>query len=88
MTHQHETHCQDILGYLNAYIDGELNPELCSLLETHMETCSNCQIVYNTLKKTIEICQMDSERITLPTDARRRLFTSLNLEDHVNPKSK
>jgi len=40
------------------------------------------------LKKTIEICQMDSERITLPTDARRRLFTSLNLEDHVNPKSK
>ena len=85
MIHQQETNCPDILVRLNAYIDGELDPELCSLLETHMKTCVNCRVVYNTLKKTIEICQMDGETVTLPTDARRRLFASLDLDDHVDP---
>lgn len=81
MNSQHIESCQEILKRLNAYIDDELDAELCSTLEAHLETCSNCQIVVNTLKKTIVLCQKDGEQTTLPLDTRRRLFASLGLED-------
>lgn len=72
---------------LNAYLNGDLDATLCSLLEAHMENCDNCRIVFNTLKKTIELCKSDGEKITLPQDARQRLYAALNLEDDDNPKA-
>jgi hypothetical protein len=40
--------------------------------------------VYNTLKKTIELCQQDGQKTTLPLDIRKRLYASLNLDQDVN----
>lgn len=84
MKHHHDSNCQEILANLNDYIDGDLDSELCSLLESHLETCTDCQIVLNTLEKTIELCQQDGESTILPLDVRRRLFTRLGLEEDAN----
>ena len=81
MNHPHPTDCKETLQRLNAYIDGELDPLLCAQLEAHIDTCTDCRIVYNTLMKTIQLCQSDGKSITLPPDARRRLLASLGLED-------
>ena len=78
--HDH-ANCRETLQQLNAYIDGELDLQLCSHIETHLESCADCQIVYNTLKKTIQLCQNAGEKITLPPEARQRLLASLGLED-------
>ncbi|MBW6466301.1 MAG: zf-HC2 domain-containing protein [Brevefilum sp.] len=66
---------------LNAYIDGELDSSLCKQLESHLETCTDCQVVLNTLNKTIELCRKDGRETTLPPDARQRLLASLGLDD-------
>lgn len=84
MNHQHNMGCQDILKNLNAYIDENLDAVLCGNIEAHINACPNCQIVVNTLKKTIQLYQIDGQRTTLPTEARRRLFASLDLDDYVN----
>lgn len=84
MNHHNTANCQEILLQVNAYIDGELDPGLCTLLESHMASCSNCTIVFNTLKKTIELCQQDGQKTTLPPDIRKRLYASLNLDQDVN----
>ena len=81
MNHHDHVNCRETLQRLNAYIDGELDPLLCSHLKAHLESCADCQIVYNTLKKTIQLCQSDGEKITLPPEARQRLLASLGLED-------
>jgi anti-sigma factor RsiW len=81
MKHINHSNCQEILGQLNAYIDGELDTYLCTHLESHLETCTDCQVVLDTLKKTIELCQQDGQEITLPQDARQRLLASLGLDD-------
>ena len=81
MKHSNNAHCHNTLEQLNAYIDGELDPALCSLLEEHMEDCEDCYIVYNTLQKTIELCKSDGEKVSLPQDARQRLYAALKLED-------
>lgn len=84
MNQHSDANCHEIVGRLNAYIDGELDPSLCSLLEGHLETCSDCQTVYKTLKKTIELCQMEGEEIRLPLDVRHRLLASLGLIEDDN----
>lgn len=84
MTHDHELGCKEILGNLNAYIDGDLDAVLCDDIEAHLQGCPTCQIVVNTLKKTIHLYQADGQETTLPDDVRQRLFASLDLENYGN----
>jgi anti-sigma factor RsiW len=82
MKKKHDLTCQNILENLNAYIDGELDPELCADIEAHIKTCNNCRVVVNTLKKTIQLYQVPDNEIKIPPETRQRLYTRLNLEDY------
>ena len=82
--HSHDHDCRQVLSELNDYVDGELSPELCVALESHLEQCENCQIVLDTLHKTVYLVQhIDDELQKLPGDVEYRLFASLNLESFL-----
>lgn len=74
--------CNDLLRYLSEYIDGDLDKDLCVDLEQHLKGCRNCKVVINTMKKTIELYQIDAEGYEIPEDLKRRLFYQLDLEDY------
>ena len=78
--------CEELLGSLSAYIDGDLGPELCQELEKHLAECDNCRVVLNTTKRTIELVSSPAEKSGLPEDVRERLFKRLNLDDYLNLK--
>ncbi len=79
--------CEELLGSLSAYIDGDLAPALCQELEKHLEGCDNCRVVLNTTKRTIELVHSPVEKSDLPKDVRERLFKRLNLDDYLTPRS-
>jgi anti-sigma factor RsiW len=81
--HQHDhARCRALLGQLNAYVDGELAAELCHDLEQHMAGCSDCQVVFDTLTKTIALYHtLDATPVELPTDVEARLLRRLNLSE-------
>lgn len=87
MTDHTHTNCEELLGSLSEYIDGELNPELCLELEKHLAGCDNCRIVLNTTKRTIDLVHAPIEKLDVPEDVRERLFKRLNLDDYLNQKS-
>lgn len=87
MTEHAHTNCEELLGSLSEYIDGELNPELCQELEKHLAGCDNCRVVLNTTKRTIDLVHAPMEKTDLPEDVRERLFKRLNLDDYLNQKS-
>jgi anti-sigma factor (TIGR02949 family) len=87
MTEHTHLKCEELLGSLSAYIDGELGPELCQELEKHLEGCEDCRVVLNTTKRTIELVHSPVEKSALPADVRERLFKRLNLDDYLNSKS-
>jgi len=88
MTHQHSSNCKNILQNLSAYIDGDLDQAFCKDIEAHLASCTNCQIVVNTLKKTIHLYQSDGRDTHLPTEVRHRLFSRLELDDYVTRDQK
>jgi anti-sigma factor RsiW len=79
--HNHQD-CQQDLRELSDYIDGELPPGLCKELEAHMAGCTNCTVVVNTLKRTIELYQEDPDQ-ELPEEAKKRLYHRLLLDDFL-----
>ena len=76
--------CRYLLSSLSAYIDGELSEALCQEIERHMENCENCQIVINTLQKTVDLYHQTIEPAEIPTDVRDRLFQRLDLDEFIS----
>jgi anti-sigma factor RsiW len=68
--------CEEVIHELSDYIDGELAGTLQQELESHLDECSDCKLVVNQTKKTIEIF-CDSEPIELPVEVRSRLHDAL-----------
>jgi anti-sigma factor RsiW len=77
-------HCQELKAYLSDYIDGVLSDDLCQVLEQHIAECQNCQIVVNTLRKTIDLVHTTSVDTPVPDGIRTRLFHRLNLDDFLD----
>lgn len=81
--HVHTPQCKQLMSNLSDYIDGDLQSELCRTIEEHLLNCENCQIVVNTMKKTIEIYKNAPSSSELPQDVRERLFFKLQLDDYL-----
>lgn len=61
---------------LSNYLDNELDPGTRSALEQHLAQCTDCRLVVDTTRKTIQIF-CDSEPLALPNDVRVRLHDAL-----------
>jgi anti-sigma factor RsiW len=81
--HEHKN-CRQLLGSLSEYVDGELDEELCSILEEHLLDCEDCRIVVDTLRKTVYLYHESSQDESIPVDIRTRLYKSLNIEQYLD----
>jgi anti-sigma factor RsiW len=68
--------CKDLLNALNDYIDGEVDPAVCEEFEKHMADCNPCQIVVDTIKKTI-IIYKEGKPYELPLEFKKKLHSAL-----------
>ena len=78
---EHNENCRHLLDSLSEYIDGQLREEICQELEKHLAECDNCQIVVDSLRRTISLYHTVSSSIEIPEGVRERLFLRLNIED-------
>lgn len=75
--HEHAS-CQELLGQLSDYVDGELEEALCAELEAHLAGCPDCRVMVDTVRKTITLYSRQATT-KLPADVEARLFNALNL---------
>ena len=76
-----EGNCRHLLGDLSDYLDGEASTEICAEIERHMAGCEDCQVVVDTLRKTVHLVkEIPAPRMS--SAARESLFKSLKLEDY------
>ena len=80
MEHQH---CHHLLDSLSPYLDGELEQELCTEIERHLEGCENCRVVVDSLRKTIYLYQVTRQPASVPEDVRERLLHRLDLDEFI-----
>jgi predicted anti-sigma-YlaC factor YlaD len=68
--------CKKVILQLTSYLDGVLDSNMRADLEEHLSGCTDCRIVVDTCRKTIQIF-CNSEPVPLPEDVRSRLHTAL-----------
>ena len=47
--------CQELLGALNEYVDGETHSALCQALQEHLADCNPCRVVIDNIRQTITL---------------------------------
>ena len=75
--------CPHLLENLSDYLDGEASAELCAEIERHLDGCSDCRVVVDTLRKTVSLYH-ELPQPELPPEARLRLDKSLDLGEFLN----
>ena len=70
--------CHELLITLSDYVDGDLDPQICAQIEAHIDGCTNCRMVVETLKGTITLYHALPEKPLSP-DAADRLCAVLGL---------
>lgn len=78
--------CKKVIEELTSYLDGVLDSNMRADLEQHLGRCTDCRVVVDTTRKTIQIF-CNSEPVPLPEDVRRRLHTALLERFRRNAKS-
>lgn len=73
--------CRHLLASLSDYVDNDLGEELCAELERHLAECRDCQIVVDTLRKTVLLYRTTFTPPLMPQDVRERLYKRLELDD-------
>lgn len=76
------TSCKDLIQVVMDYLDDDLDAETLEKLETHLETCHNCETLVSTLRKTILLSRQAMGEGNMPADVRRRLFASLDMGEY------
>lgn len=71
--------CQHLLDDLSDFLDGEASEEICAEIERHLASCEDCQVMVDTLRKTI-ILYHDMPQPAIPNEARERLYHALDLD--------
>lgn len=57
--------CQELLGALNDYVDGQTQSALCQALRQHLAGCDTCRIVLDNIRRTITLYRA-KEEVPLP----------------------
>lgn len=70
------TSCKEVVKEISNYLDGDLDEETKNQLREHLKKCSNCQVIFDTTRKTIEL-YCDGELFPLPDAVRERLHQAL-----------
>jgi anti-sigma factor RsiW len=77
--------CPNLLENLSDYLDGAASAELCAEIERHLDGCTDCRVVVDTLRKTVALYH-ELPQPELPPEARLRLYKSLDLSEFLNSK--
>lgn len=56
MKSTNELNCKDVVKLVSSYLDQDLDPDICKLIDTHTGGCKECDSMLDTLKKTVELC--------------------------------
>lgn len=79
--------CRHLLDSLSDYIDGDLAVDLCAEIERHLQDCDNCQVVVDSLRKTVLLYRESSVDPEVPQDVRQRLYHCLDLDEYLEKES-
>jgi predicted anti-sigma-YlaC factor YlaD len=48
--------CKDFCDHLSDYLEGDIGEKECELIKEHLDKCPPCELIFRSLRKTVDIC--------------------------------
>jgi len=77
---------KDVYKQICDFMGEDLNAPVCKEVAEHLESCPDCKVYLDTVKKTVTICQESEKEEELPEDIKNRLFNVLNIRSLPSKK--
>jgi predicted anti-sigma-YlaC factor YlaD len=68
--------CEELLGALNDYVDGDVQSALCQALQAHLTDCHSCRLVIDNIRQTILLYRA-GQCVAMPTGLHERFCAIL-----------
>jgi anti-sigma factor RsiW len=68
--------CKDFLNEVSDYLDEGIDAQLKAKLEKHITECPNCWVIYDTMRKTVQIYK-GMDPYPIPADVEARLMQAI-----------
>lgn len=65
--------CREVFALLSEYLDGEIDPAVCTGFEEHMDDCSPCQAFLESLRRTVDLARSLPDQ-ELPEELKQELI--------------
>ncbi len=72
---------KDLIKQICDFMGEDLDGPACQEVQEHLKECPTCRIHFDTVKKTVTMCQENEPKEKLPEAVNDRLFKVLNLMD-------
>jgi RNA polymerase sigma-70 factor, ECF subfamily len=69
--------CPDIRQVFSEYLEGDLSPDICSTMQSHLESCALCAAECDGLKSALNACS--SAECKVPADVQQRVHEALRV---------
>ena len=72
--------CSGVVEHLSDYLDGELEPQMLTEVEAHLEECEDCKHCAEEIRATIDMIRKNVSRLLPETDRdsiRARLWDAI-----------
>jgi predicted anti-sigma-YlaC factor YlaD len=70
---------QEVYKQICDFMGEDLDAPACKEVVEHLESCPNCKVYLDTVKKTVTICREMEKEEAMPEDVKNRLFKVLNI---------
>jgi predicted anti-sigma-YlaC factor YlaD len=71
---------QEIYKQICDFMGEDLDASACKEVADHLASCPKCKVYFDTVKKTVTLCQEIEKEEELPPEVQNRLFKVLNLD--------
>ncbi|HEX9723927.1 MAG TPA: zf-HC2 domain-containing protein [Vicinamibacteria bacterium] len=79
--------CNEVLAELSDYLDNDLTPEFRKALEAHLSHCRTCQVIYDSMHKSLRLVT-ESSTFELPEGITQGIMTKIRarLRPNLDPE--
>ena len=68
--------CPDIVSLFSKYLEGDITPEVCSSMQSHVDSCARCSSACDSLRRMLSVCSA-VETAKVPVDIERGIREQL-----------
>ena len=71
---------QNIYNQICDFMGEDIDAPACKEVADHLASCPKCKVYFDTVRKTVTLCQEIEKEAEVPADVKERLFKVLDLD--------